>query len=177
MAFSITSFTTTVGPSFEQPGQRVAFDVAPGGIALWVKAIGVDVDAWARSAREKGTIVVTAAEYALDGRPRPYLRLGFGHSAAGSFKKAFAGWRLRSRAPTDRVSSGPVPLTSLRTSAAGSTSSTSDRRVTRYHATPVANRSAERDSSTTIHVMQTTPVPAPCSRMRRILNAFGFLCK
>jgi GntR family transcriptional regulator / MocR family aminotransferase len=61
----------------EHLGERIAFDVPAGGIALWVKAIGVDVDAWARSARAKGAIVITAAEYALDGRPRPYMRLGF----------------------------------------------------------------------------------------------------
>ena len=61
----------------DQLGERIAFQVPAGGIALWVRAIGVDVEAWARSAREKGAIVVTAAEYALDGRPRPYMRLGF----------------------------------------------------------------------------------------------------
>ena len=49
-----------------------------GGIALWVKARkGLDVDAWARSARDNGAVIVTAAAYTLDGRAQPFLRLGF----------------------------------------------------------------------------------------------------
>ena len=58
-------------------GERVTFAVPAGGIALWIRANAVDVDAWARSARDKGVIFVTAAAYALDGRPRPFMRLGF----------------------------------------------------------------------------------------------------
>src|SRR5438874_7979888 len=46
----------------EHLAERITFEVPAGGIALWVRAIGVDVDVWARSAREKGAIVVTAAE-------------------------------------------------------------------------------------------------------------------
>src|SRR5205823_3844814 len=46
----------------EHLAERITFEVPAGGIALWVRAIGVDVDVWARSAPEKGAIVVTAAE-------------------------------------------------------------------------------------------------------------------
>ncbi|MBA2684091.1 MAG: PLP-dependent aminotransferase family protein [Gemmatimonadaceae bacterium] len=57
---------------------HVTFDVPAGGIALWVKARrGLDVDAWARSARQRGAIIVTAASYTLDGRAQPFVRLGF----------------------------------------------------------------------------------------------------
>jgi GntR family transcriptional regulator/MocR family aminotransferase len=62
----------------EHLGDRVAFDVPAGGIALWVRARApLDVDEWASAARRRGAIVVTAAAYTFDGRPRPYLRLGF----------------------------------------------------------------------------------------------------
>jgi len=62
----------------EHLGDRVTFEVPAGGIALWVKATnGRDVDAWASRARDRGAIVVTAAAYALDGRPQPFMRLGF----------------------------------------------------------------------------------------------------
>jgi GntR family transcriptional regulator/MocR family aminotransferase len=62
----------------EELGDRVTFDVPAGGIALWVKAAqGLNVDHWASAARRQGALVVTAAAYALDGRPHPFMRLGF----------------------------------------------------------------------------------------------------
>jgi GntR family transcriptional regulator / MocR family aminotransferase len=61
-----------------QLGQTVRFDVPAGGIALWVEAIGdTDVDAWAKRARDRGAVIVTAREPAEDRRPRPFTRLGF----------------------------------------------------------------------------------------------------
>src|SRR6185312_4347640 len=52
----------------EHLGDDVSFTVPAGGIALWLKARrGLDVDAWARAARERGAIIVTAASYTLDG--------------------------------------------------------------------------------------------------------------
>ena len=69
---------TLVAELREQLGAHVTFDVPAGGIALWVKARkGLDVDAWARSARTHGAVIVTAASYTLDGRAQPFLRLGF----------------------------------------------------------------------------------------------------
>ena len=62
----------------EQLGDHVTFDVPAGGIALWVKArAGIDVDAWARAAKDRGAVIVTAAAYTLDGRAQPFIRLGF----------------------------------------------------------------------------------------------------
>jgi GntR family transcriptional regulator/MocR family aminotransferase len=59
-------------------GDVVSFEVPAGGIALWVKAAkGVDVDRWAARARDRGVVMVTGAAYTLDGRPRPFVRLGF----------------------------------------------------------------------------------------------------
>lgn len=57
---------------------RVSFEVPAGGIALWVHAgEGLDVDRWAAAARHRGAIVMTGRTYTLDGRPLPFLRLGF----------------------------------------------------------------------------------------------------
>jgi GntR family transcriptional regulator/MocR family aminotransferase len=59
-------------------GDRLEFDAPAGGIALWARAgKGLDVDAWARAAREQGAVIVTAAAYTLDGRSQPFVRLGF----------------------------------------------------------------------------------------------------
>lgn len=58
-------------------GNHVTFAVPAGGIALWAHARSMDVEEWAASARRAGAIVATAASFALDGRPKPFLRLGF----------------------------------------------------------------------------------------------------
>ncbi len=56
----------------------LSFEVPPGGMALWVAARrGVDVDAWAARGRAAGVVFSTGREFALDGRPRPLLRLGY----------------------------------------------------------------------------------------------------
>lgn len=57
---------------------EVSFDVPAGGIALWLRARkGLDVDAWTKSAKLRGAIVAPASSFTLDGRPRPFIRLGF----------------------------------------------------------------------------------------------------
>jgi GntR family transcriptional regulator/MocR family aminotransferase len=59
-------------------GDHLAFTVPPGGMALWAGARrGIDVDAWAERAAAGGVIVSTGREFAIDGRPRPFFRLGF----------------------------------------------------------------------------------------------------
>jgi len=56
----------------------LVFTVPDGGIAVWARSPqGVDVDAWAGLARAAGVAMATAAAYTLDGRPRPFVRLGF----------------------------------------------------------------------------------------------------
>ena len=62
----------------ERLGDHLAFDVPAGGIALWARARReLDVDSWARSAHDKGAVIVTASAYTLDGRSQPFVRLGF----------------------------------------------------------------------------------------------------
>ena len=48
-----------------------------GGIALWARTHGVDVDAWAERAVRKGTGFQPAKRMAFDGRSRPYARFGY----------------------------------------------------------------------------------------------------
>jgi len=50
----------------------------PGGMALWGRVDReVDVDAWAARALARGVWFNPASRFAFDGRPRPWLRLGF----------------------------------------------------------------------------------------------------
>ncbi len=58
-------------------GPRLVPNDPPGGMALWVHAPGIDVDAWAVRARALGVEFTTAREYAFDHVPRPFVRLGF----------------------------------------------------------------------------------------------------
>jgi GntR family transcriptional regulator/MocR family aminotransferase len=59
-------------------GEALSFDTPAGGIALWVKAAeGIDIDAWAKRARKHRVVIVTAREFAVNARPRPFARLGF----------------------------------------------------------------------------------------------------
>lgn len=51
--------------------------VPAGGMAIWGRAQGIDVDAWKRRCLERGVLFLTARELAFDGRPRPFVRLGF----------------------------------------------------------------------------------------------------
>ena len=56
----------------------LVFDIPPGGIALWIRAAaGIDIDDWALRAKEHGAVIVTARSFAVDGKRRPFARLGF----------------------------------------------------------------------------------------------------
>jgi GntR family transcriptional regulator/MocR family aminotransferase len=69
---------TLVAALRDQLGARVSFDVPAGGIALWLKAAkGIDVEHWAARAQDRGAMMVTGAAFSLDGRPQPFVRLGF----------------------------------------------------------------------------------------------------
>jgi GntR family transcriptional regulator / MocR family aminotransferase len=59
-------------------GGALSFSLPAGGMALWARAeAGIDVDAWADRALDRGVVVHTGKRFAFDGRRRPYLRLGF----------------------------------------------------------------------------------------------------
>jgi GntR family transcriptional regulator/MocR family aminotransferase len=59
-------------------GDALTFSVPAGGIGLWVRAAdGLDIEAWARRARDRGALITTASAFSLDRRVRPFARLGF----------------------------------------------------------------------------------------------------
>lgn len=78
---------TLVAALREALGSSVTFTVPAGGIALWVGSRSLDVEAWAANASRAGAVVVTAAAFALDGRPRPYMRLGFASLEPGELRE------------------------------------------------------------------------------------------
>lgn len=69
--------TTLLHALTSQFGSKIIANDPPGGMALWVHAPGVDVDAWAARARLTGVEFTTAREYAFDRAAAPYIRLGF----------------------------------------------------------------------------------------------------
>jgi GntR family transcriptional regulator / MocR family aminotransferase len=59
-------------------GGYLTFKIPAGGIALWVRVTDdIDIEAWAKRAHARGAVMVTAAAFALDKRPRSFARLGF----------------------------------------------------------------------------------------------------
>lgn len=58
-------------------GDVLTFTRPAGGMALWARAEGVDVDAWAERARARGAEFRSGRSFAFDGRAKPTLRLGF----------------------------------------------------------------------------------------------------
>jgi GntR family transcriptional regulator/MocR family aminotransferase len=56
-----------------------ALELTPptGGMAVWARAPGVDVDAWAARALAAGVAFQGARRFAFDGRPRDFVRIGF----------------------------------------------------------------------------------------------------
>jgi GntR family transcriptional regulator/MocR family aminotransferase len=66
-----------IGSLHKRLGGLLSFAVPAGGMALWAHSDGVDVDAWAERALERGAQFHPGRQFAFDGKPRPALRLGF----------------------------------------------------------------------------------------------------
>jgi GntR family transcriptional regulator/MocR family aminotransferase len=59
-------------------GDALSFVLPNGGTAIWARvAPDVALDAWVARARELGLVLQAAKQFAFDGKPRPFLRLGF----------------------------------------------------------------------------------------------------
>jgi GntR family transcriptional regulator/MocR family aminotransferase len=59
-------------------GDRAAFHVPPGGMALWVRfGMKTDMERWARRALDRGVSFYTGRRYAFDRRPKPFARFSF----------------------------------------------------------------------------------------------------
>jgi GntR family transcriptional regulator / MocR family aminotransferase len=61
----------------EQFGARVTFEVPTGGIAIWCRLEGVDIEPWARACTAAGVRFQTARPFTFEGDPPPCVRLGF----------------------------------------------------------------------------------------------------
>ena len=60
-------------------GDALAFDLPAGGITLWARvASDVPLDAWCERALARGVAISTGRDFALDGKPRPFVRLAYG---------------------------------------------------------------------------------------------------
>ncbi|HEY6558333.1 MAG TPA: PLP-dependent aminotransferase family protein [Polyangiaceae bacterium] len=82
---------------------ELSFRVPNGGMAIWARiASGIDGEAWAERALSRGLLLQPTRRFAFDGRPRPYLRLGFAGSAPNELERAVE--RLRQALPTPRRS-------------------------------------------------------------------------
>jgi GntR family transcriptional regulator/MocR family aminotransferase len=59
-------------------GGALSFTLPAGGLTLWARADdGVRLDRWQARARARGVAIAIGRDFALDGRARPFVRLGF----------------------------------------------------------------------------------------------------
>jgi GntR family transcriptional regulator/MocR family aminotransferase len=69
-------------------GGAVEYDVPAGGMALWLRAHDVDMEAWAAASAKQGAAFYTARRFAFDGRPRPFARIGFAALTEAELREA-----------------------------------------------------------------------------------------
>ena len=62
-------------------GDRVTFDVPAGGLTLWARADGIDVEAWRERGERSGVLVQSGKSFTFDGHRLACVRLGY---AAGT---------------------------------------------------------------------------------------------
>jgi GntR family transcriptional regulator/MocR family aminotransferase len=74
----------------EHLGDAVRFRVPRGGLALWVEAPGIDVEAWATRALARGVRFFTGRSYDPHGKALAALRLGFAHLDEDELARAVA---------------------------------------------------------------------------------------
>jgi GntR family transcriptional regulator/MocR family aminotransferase len=61
-------------------GGALEFEVPRAGLALWARAAdGIDVEAWAKAALQRGVRFFTGRQYMPSGAAIPFLRIGFAH--------------------------------------------------------------------------------------------------
>lgn len=72
-------------------GGALSFDVPSGGTSIWARvAPDVSPERWAERAARGGVVVHTARRFAHDGRPRPFLRVGFAQLTEAEIARAVA---------------------------------------------------------------------------------------
>ncbi|CAN5831336.1 PLP-dependent aminotransferase family protein [soil metagenome] len=79
-------------------GDALTVELPAGGITLWARvASDIALDAWCERARARGVAISTARDFALDGKPRPFLRLAYGRYSESELADAVR--RLRDALP------------------------------------------------------------------------------
>lgn len=59
-------------------GEMLSFRLPSGSMAIWARVTSrIDCDRWAERALERKVAIRSARSFAFDGRPRPYVRIGF----------------------------------------------------------------------------------------------------
>ena len=71
-------------------GGHVSFERPAGGLALWVRASGIDVACWQRRALREGVFFDRGDRYAVDQRPEPAMRIGFASLGEELLRQAVA---------------------------------------------------------------------------------------
>ena len=96
-----------VGALREAFGARARFDVPTGGIAIWCRLDGLDVEPWARACEARGVRFHTARPFTFEGPPPPCVRLGFAavaepgiRAAVRTMAEVAAGYSTRTRRRT-----------------------------------------------------------------------------
>ena len=69
-------------------GDAIDVDVPAGGMALWLRAKEVDMEAWAAASASQGAAFYTARRFSFDGRPRPFARIGFAALSESELREA-----------------------------------------------------------------------------------------
>lgn len=84
-------------------GGAVSFDLPAGGITLWARvAPDVALDAWCQRARDRGVAISPARDFAVDGKPRPFVRLAYARYRESELADAVR--RLRDALPRGKNS-------------------------------------------------------------------------
>jgi GntR family transcriptional regulator/MocR family aminotransferase len=79
---------------------QLDFTPPSGGMALWVRAPGVDVDAWVRRGLEAGVAFQPEQRFRADDQPGDHVRLGFAACTPAELDEAVA--RMAAALPGDR---------------------------------------------------------------------------
>ncbi len=88
-------------------GGVVELTVPPGGMALWCRAEGVDVDRWAEASAARGVPFDTARNFTFDGTARPALRLGFAAEPEKALREGVR--RMAAALPRRPISAATAP--------------------------------------------------------------------
>ncbi len=68
--------------------KTLSFTLPKGGMALWARVHGVEIEAWAAACEARGVVFQTAKRFTFDGRKRQFVRLGFAGEPEARLERA-----------------------------------------------------------------------------------------